>query len=74
MPFRNAEIKHVLELLARKRLSTRWAKYPFSRCRTEPSGPGLDAEQLLARGRVPDPDVDEGGGEEDLHLFDVEGS
>ena len=31
-PFRTAQFKHVLKLLARKRLGSRWAKYPFSRC------------------------------------------
>ena len=30
---RIAESKHVLKLVARKRLGTRWAKYPFSWCR-----------------------------------------
>ena len=33
IPFRTAQSKHVVELLARKRRSTRWAKYPFRRCR-----------------------------------------
>ena len=28
-----ARLKHFLEVLARERLGTRWAKYPFSRCR-----------------------------------------
>ena len=31
--FRTAQFKHFLNLLARKRLGTRWAKYPFSQCR-----------------------------------------
>ena len=30
---RTSQFKHVLKLLARKRLGTRWSKYPFSRCR-----------------------------------------
>ena len=31
--FRTAHSKSFLELLARKRLGTRWSTYPFSRCR-----------------------------------------
>ena len=33
MHFRTARSKKFLKLLARKRLGTRWAKYPFSLCR-----------------------------------------
>ena len=39
IPLRTSQVKHVLKLLARKRLGTRWAKYPCSRCRsTRPAG------------------------------------
>ena len=31
--FGTARLKHFLELPARRRLGTRWAKYLFSRCR-----------------------------------------
>ncbi len=34
IPSRTAQFKQFLELLARKRLGTHWAKYPFSRCRS----------------------------------------
>ena len=33
MHFGAAQFKQFLKLPARKRLGTRWAKYPFSRCR-----------------------------------------
>ena len=33
IPSRTSQLKHILKLLARERLGTRWAKYPFSRCR-----------------------------------------
>ena len=33
IPLRTAQFKHIVKLLARERLGTRWAKYPFSRCR-----------------------------------------
>ena len=35
IPLRTSQFKH-LKLLARERLGTRWAKYPFSRCRQMP--------------------------------------
>ena len=33
MPVRTSQFQNILKLLARERLGTRWAKYPFSRCR-----------------------------------------
>ena len=33
IPLRNLQVKHILKLLAGKILGTRWAKYPFGRCR-----------------------------------------
>ena len=33
VPLRTSQLKHILKLLARKRLGARWAKYPFRRCR-----------------------------------------
>ena len=33
IPLSTSLFKHFLKLLARKKLGTRWAKYPFSRCR-----------------------------------------
>ena len=33
IPLRTSHFKDILKLLARKRLGTRWAKYPVSRCR-----------------------------------------
>ena len=33
IPLRTSRFKRILKLFARKRLGTRWAKYPFSRCR-----------------------------------------
>ena len=37
---RTAQSKHFLKLPARKTLGIRWAKYPFSRCRTCPNRHG----------------------------------
>ena len=47
IPSRTSQLKHVVKLLARKKPGTRWAKYPFSRCRLEWAaglgpGPGID--------------------------------
>ena len=39
---RTSQSKHILRLLARKRLGTRWAKYPFSWCQAF-CGPGCDS-------------------------------
>ena len=33
IPLRTSPFMHILKLLARNILGTRWAKYPFSRCR-----------------------------------------
>ena len=33
IPFRTSQFEQILKLLARQTLGTRWAKYPFSRCR-----------------------------------------
>ena len=33
MPLRTSQFKHILKLLARQILGTRWARYPLSRCR-----------------------------------------
>ena len=51
--FRTSQSKHILKLLARKRLGTRWAKYPFSRCRTDPvrKPAGSRLSPALAEGR-----------------------
>ena len=43
VPLRTSHFKHVLKLLARKRLGTRWAKYPLSRCREGAGRPGRRA-------------------------------
>ena len=34
IPLRTSPFKHILKLLARRRLGTRWAAYPLSRCRS----------------------------------------
>ena len=49
IPFGTAPFKQFLELLARKRLGTRWAKYPFSRCRTTSAGGGRGAPSSSTR-------------------------
>ena len=36
LTLRASQLKHILKLLARKRLGTRWAKYTFHRCRNKP--------------------------------------
>ena len=41
--FRTARFKHFRKLLARKRLGTRWVKYPFSRCRIDYSAASPEA-------------------------------
>ena len=42
IPFRTAQFKHFIKLLARKRLGSSWAKYPLSQCRTlRPAHQGL---------------------------------
>ena len=33
IPVRTSRFEHIAKLLARRRLGTRWAKYPFSPCR-----------------------------------------
>ena len=47
VPSRTAQFKQFLELLARERLGTHWAKYPFSRCRS-PAGAELFGLELFA--------------------------
>ena len=39
IPLRASQLTHIPKLLARKRLGTEWARYPFSRCRPASAAP-----------------------------------
>ena len=50
IPPRTSQIKHILKQLARERLGTRWAQYPFSRCRIESTAARGSALRALTAG------------------------